>query len=96
AFQAVFESAGVEFDPQAGGFKFRQPVSGHIDLSGSGLPRYGRKAPWSGRGLWFTREAISRRPCGSRSANAPGNRSGESADLNSSVNTQRWRAPWPQ
>ena len=46
AFQAAFESAGVEFDPHAGGFKFRQPVSGHIDLSGSGLP-----ALWTQRAL---------------------------------------------
>ncbi len=45
-FQAAFESAGVEFDPHAGGFKFRQPVSGHIDLSGSGLP-----ALWTQRAL---------------------------------------------
>lgn len=46
AFPAAFESAGVEFDPHAGGFKFRQPVSGHVDLSGNGLP-----ALWTQRAL---------------------------------------------
>jgi iron complex transport system ATP-binding protein len=62
AFQAAFESAGVEFDAHGGHFKVHNPARGCVDLSGSGLP-----ALWTGRAL--EREGfIINGPDGPRSA----------------------------
>ncbi len=46
AFQAAFESAGVEFDAHGGHFKVHNPTRGVVDLAGEGLP-----AVWTGRAL---------------------------------------------
>ncbi|NJM12183.1 MAG: hypothetical protein HC889_10125, partial [Synechococcaceae cyanobacterium SM1_2_3] len=46
AFQAAFESAGVEFDAHGGHFKVHNPTRGVVDLAGEGLP-----ALWTGRAL---------------------------------------------
>jgi iron complex transport system ATP-binding protein len=46
AFQNVFHSEGVEFDPYAGAFKLHRPVVGQVDLVGEGLA-----ALWTARAL---------------------------------------------
>lgn len=62
AFQAAFESAGVEFDAHGGHFKVHNPARGCVDLTGQGLP-----ALWTGRAL--EREGfIVNGPDGPRSA----------------------------
>lgn len=46
AFQTVFHSAGVEFDPHTGAFHFQQPRVGLVELNGEGLA-----ALWTRRAL---------------------------------------------